>query len=424
MAKRKHLIIGSGSAGLSAAQEIRRITAEDEIRIVSMEDYLPYSPTALPYLLAGKVDEAKIAMKGEDFFADIGATFLRGKEVLRLLPETKEVVYKDGGRESFDTLLIASGSEASRPPIKGLDGSTYMGFHTIEDCRQLLKILQGKKEVAVLGAGLVGMEVAIGLVERGCQVTIIEKEPRLLPLYFDQEAETLIRPCFLNKRVKILTGKEVSKVTKRGGKVAVTLSDSSVTADVLVSCVGVQARTAFLDETAISLKHGILTDRRMMTNVKDIYAAGDASEAQDLLCGEYGMNQIIESAVDEGRVAGANMAGEEAEYEGWISSNIFNFFGNIAFSAGLSMPNGDGYEVYSEEDARGSRFKKLVYAGDRLVGAMFLNIELDPGLILYLIRNRVDISAHKQRLFEQPKEISRGLMLDSEKKRSLPISIR
>jgi phenylglyoxylate dehydrogenase epsilon subunit len=422
MAKKKHLIIGSGSAGLSAAEEIRRINTEDEIKIVSSEDYPPYSPTVLPYLLSGRTDEANLPMRKDNYFDVLGATFSRGKEITRLLPKSKAVVYKDGEQETYDTLLIACGADSSRPPIKGLGESGYLGFHTISDCLRLLKELQEKNNIAVMGAGLVGMEVAIGLVEKGCRVTIIEKEPRLLPLYFDQEAESLIRTIFLNQGINLLTGKEVSKVSHRNGKVSISFAEGSpVNADALVTCTGVAARTTFVEGSGISVNRGIHVDRRMMTNIPDIYAAGDVAEAPDFFTGQYAMNQIIESAVDEGKIAGANMAGEAAEYEGWISSNIFNFFGNAAFSAGLSMPAGNDYQILTEKDDQKPQFKKLVYDDDRLVGAMFLNVDLDPGVILYLMRKKVDISAHKQLLFEQPREVSRWLMLETEEKGSASI---
>jgi len=120
MPKRKHLIIGCGSAGLSAAEEIRRINTDDEIKIVTSEDYPPYSPTVLPNLLSGKTEEANLPMRKDNYFDAIGATFGRDKEIIRLLPKSKEVVYKDGERETYDTLLIASGADSSCPPIKGL----------------------------------------------------------------------------------------------------------------------------------------------------------------------------------------------------------------------------------------------------------------------------------------------------------------
>jgi len=419
MPRRKHLIIGCGSAGLSAAEEIRKITSDDDIKIVTAEDHLPYSPTALPYLLSGRVDEANLAMRKDSYFDALGATFVRGKKVIRLLPKSKEVVYQDGEQEQYDTLLIASGADSSLPPITGLAESGYQGFHTVGDCQQLLTGLRTHSNVAVMGAGLVGMEVAISLVEKGCQVTIIEKDPGLLPLYFDPQAESLIRGIFLDKGVNLLTGKEVSEVSRKNGHVTISFTEGApVVTDIMVTCTGVAARTALVKGSGIKANHGILVDRKMMTNMPDIYAAGDVAEAPDFFAGQCGLNQIIESAVDEGRIAGSNMAGEATEYEGWISSNLFNFFGNTAFSAGLSMPQNNDYEVITDTNKEKARYWKLVYQGNRLVGTMFLNVDLDPGVILYLIRKRVDISDYKERLFEQTRDISRWLMMETEENES------
>jgi phenylglyoxylate dehydrogenase epsilon subunit len=406
--KRKHLIIGCGTGGLTAAEEIRRINGEDEIKIVTSEDYPPYSPTVLPYLLSGKIDEAHLPLKRENYFDVLKATLVRGMEITGIMPEY--------------ALLIATGAKPSRPPIKGLDESGYNEFHTIEDCKKLLGQLSGNTQVAVLGSGLVGMEVAIGLAERGCSVTIIEQEQRPLPLYFDDEAGSLIASVFLNHGVHLLTGKEVVEVSEGKGTLAISFSDGhAVDAKLLVTCTGVKPRIDFLQGSGISVSHGILVDRRMMTNIKDIYAAGDVAEAPDFFTGRSGMNQIIESAVDEGRIAGSNMAGVDDEYEGWISSNIFHFFGHTAFSAGLSMPDDNGYQVLSKKEDKETQFKKLVFDGNKLVGAMFIDVELDPGLILYLIRNRVDLSRHKEMLIEQPKEVGRWLMTETEHRGSASI---
>jgi len=422
MPRKKHLIIGAGSAGLSAAEEIRRLNAEDEIRVVSAEDYPPYSPTVLPYLLSGRTDEARLPMRKDNYFDALGITFVRGKEMVRLLPKSKEVVYKDGEQEKYDTLLIASGADSSCPPIKGLAENGYLGFHTIADCQRLITELKDKNHIAVMGAGLVGMEVAIALAKKGCRITIIEKESQLLPLYFDREAEQLIRTIFESKGISLLTDTEVSQVSRKNGSVTVSFTEGApVVADLLVTCTGVASRLALVAESGISTNRGIIVDRQMMTSIPDVYAAGDVAEAPDFFTGQPGMNQIIESAVDEGRIAGANMAGETTKYEGWISSNIFNFFGNVAFSAGLSMPADTRYEVLKEQDEKKAQFKKLVFDEDKLVGGMFLNVDLDPGVLLYLIRKKVDVSAYKQLLFEQPKEMSRWLMLETEQKESASI---
>ncbi len=414
MPKKKHLIIGSGSAGLNALEQIRRLNSDDDIKIVTSEDFPPYSPTALPYLISGKIDEASLPVKDESYFDRMKATFAKGKKVAQVLPLTKQVVYQEGEKESYDTLLIASGSEATRPDIKGLDKVDYLSFHTLGDFRLLQKQLANKKKVAIYGGGLVAIELAIALLEAGYPVKVIVRS-RILRVYFDMEAGKMIKGILTGKGAQIYEGSTIEEIKGNRKGIEMALSDgTTLDTEILIVALGVKPSIPFLSGTDIEVGNGVLVDRRMKTSIENIYAAGDVAEAPDFFTGEPGMNQIIPSAVEQGKIAGSNMAGTEAEYEGWISTNIFNFFGNTAFSAGMSMPTADNYKVLTEKDEHKALFKRLVYDNDRLVGAMFINTELDPGVILYLIQNRIDIGSHKQQLMEQPREISRWLMQEAE----------
>lgn len=287
MAAKKHLIIGVGPAALSAVEEIRRVTSEDEVKLVSMEDYLPYSPAALPYLLSGRITEAELWRRDEDYFRNLRSTLVRGKEVTRILPEEKKVIYRDGSSESYDTLLIASGSEPIKPPIEGLDETDGHDFRTLADCRRLLQKLKVRRKVVILGAGVAGMSMATALLEKGCRVSIIEKERSVLPLYFDEEAEVYIRDIFTDNKARFLTGKVVTAVKRKDRKIKIGLFDgSSMDADILINATGVKGRVSFLEGTGISIGNSILVDRRMRTGVDEIYAAGDVAEAQDFLSGK------------------------------------------------------------------------------------------------------------------------------------------
>jgi phenylglyoxylate dehydrogenase epsilon subunit len=421
MGKHKHLIIGCGSAALSALRQIRKVTSEDEIKIVTMEDHPPYSPMSLPYLISGRIKESDIQMIGDDYLDQMKATLIKGERVDSIDTQSKEVNYDNGESDIYDTLLIATGSEPVKPAIRGLDECGFLGFHTIEDCKKLLKELEGKTSVGVLGAGLVGMEVAIGLAERDYQVTIMEKEPRLLPLYFDEEAASLIRDIFLNQGIRIMTGKEVSEVNRKKGKVEISFSNGDpVNVDVLVTCVGVKPRTNFIKDAGIAVNNGILVDRRMMTNVKGIYAAGDVAEAPNFFTGSNGLNPILPSAVKQGKIAGSNMAGQEVEYEGWLPMNTFNFFGHLAISVGKFMPS-RGDEVLFEKEHNKPHYKKLICRDDRLLGATFLDTDIDAGVFRYLIEKMVDIGAYKELLINLPRETSLWLMLEAERKETISL---
>ena len=412
---KKHLIIGCGSAALSALEKIRSLNQEDEIKLVSMEDCLPYSPTALPYLLAGRVNEDNIWIKGEGYFEDMNANLLRGKEVVKIVPDKKQVIYSDGESEQYDNLLITTGSDSIKPKIRGLDDDIFLGFHTLEDYHKLVQKLSNKTKVVILGAGLVGMEVAASLSERGHDVIILEKENQILPLYFDQPASDYINDIFLEQGINIITGNEVIEIQRSQNGLGIICADSKTFhADVLIVCVGVASRISLLDGSGIKTNKGILVDSHMKTNIDGIYAAGDVAESIDFFTKKPGINAIIPSAVAQGKVAGSNMASEEMNFEGSISMNVFNFFGNMASSVGTSMPTKDSEQAMERDDKKNRYFKRFVFSGNNLIGAMFINEEVDPGVIRYLIENKVPIDDNKELLLNKTKEVSRWLMLKTE----------
>ncbi len=407
MATKKHLIIGCGTAALSALEAIREVNSTDEVKLVTMEDCLPYSPASLPYVLSGKITEGELWMKGENYFKDMKAALARGKEVVKIDPKKKKVSYRDGSSDSYDTLLIASGAEPVQPPVRGLKESGAQGFRTLADCRKLMQDLKGKKSVAILGAGNVGMELAGALLEKGCEVTVIEKEQTVIPLYYDDDAEAYIRNIFIDHKTRFLLGRTATEVKKKGGKFTVTLSDgSSLTADILINAAGVKSRVAFLDGSGIKVGGGILVGSRMKSSVDGIYAAGDVAEPADFFTGKPKVSAILPSAMNQGKVAGTNMAGGRAEYEGGITMTVFNFLGNKAFSIGWALSKDNPGEVIKQKDDRNRRFKKLVLDRDRLIGAMFINENIEPGVILYLIKKRIDLAPHKEALFERTKPLN------------------
>ena len=407
MVRKKHLIIGAGPAALSALEEIRRISSKDEVKLVTREEHPPYSPAALPYLLSGKITEARLWMRSENYFEDLRGSLLRGKEVMQVVPDQQKVVYPDGTSENYDTLLIASGAEPTIPPIKGMEEVDVQNFRTLADCRRLMQALTGKKDVAVLGAGMMGIKIAVALQGKGFRVSIIEKEPGVLPLHFDDEAQNYIRDIFTEQKIHLFVGASITSVQRKGKRIRITLpKGGGIDADILINATGFKSRVSFLEGTEIKLDKGIRVDRRMGAGTDHIYAAGDVAEAHDFFTGEPKMNGIIPSAVKQGRVAGANMASGDAKYEGGIPVAALSVAGNNAFSIGImETQEKDGLTLKQKDDER-RMFKKLVFSGDRLIGGMFLNEKIDPGLILHLIKRRVDMTPHREALFEGTKPLT------------------
>lgn len=416
MAIQKHLIIGSGPAALSAAERLRSLNRDDEIKMVSAEQSLPYCPAVLPYLLAGRTSEKNIWLASEEKLSSMKVTLSAGKKAVRVLPEKKQVIYQDGDADNYDSLLIAAGAEPVTSPVEGLGENDFLTFHNLADYRRLDGLLKVKNEVAILGAGMVAVELALALVEMGVRVRIVGRG-RPLRAYFDEQAGGYISDIMSGRGVTVRTGKNIDRIEKHPDGIRIHCAGGEVLkAGLLVSCLGVRPGLSLVEGSGIRTNQGILVDDRMRTSVSGIYAAGDVAETPDFLHHRAGVSAILPSAIAQGKVAGSNMAGTDCRYEGWISMNLLNIFGSPAFSIGLAMPGAGEAEVLEEKDDKQRRFRRLVTRGRELIGAMFVNVDLDPGVIKYLIEKRIDVSAHKKALLEQPKEVGSWLMLKNERR--------
>ncbi|MDY6855993.1 MAG: FAD-dependent oxidoreductase [Thermodesulfobacteriota bacterium] len=420
MVQRKNVIIGCGHGALSALKAIRAFDRDCDVVVVTREEHPPYSPTVLPYILANKTDVSRFCLADEAFFDKMGASFIMKKEVISIEPENKEIIYKDGDREDYNTLLIATGSRPVFPSIKGLKETGFFDLHTVGDCQRLLKHLQGGMDIAILGAGLIGIEVAMALRQRGHRIKVIEREDRILPLYFDREGATLVDRVLRDQGIETFTGKQAVEVKRDRGKRVIDLFDGSfIDTEILISAAGVEPSISLLQGSGVRTNQGVLVDNQMMTNIPDIYAAGDVAESPNFFTKEPGVSAIIPIAIAQGKVAGIHMAGGDgSEYQGWIPMNIFPFFGNVACSVGVCL---NGGQVLMEMDEERKRLKKLIFQEERLVGAMFVNVTVDPGVILYLIEKRLDLGQYKEMLFERPREMSRWLMMETERKEGMSV---
>jgi NAD(P)H-nitrite reductase large subunit len=413
--KKKHLIIGCGPAALSAVDAIRRVSNEDEITVVSKQDSPPYSPAVLPYVLSRRADESALFARDEDYFRKMAVTFFRGREAVCILPVEKRVVCRSRDTEQYDTLLIASGAEPIPQPVHGSHEDNLLTFHTYGDYRRLRDRIKDGCDVTILGAGMVAVEVAIALAERGCAVRIIGRG-RPLRAYFDEEAGAYIRQTLIDGGIQIVTGKNITQVERSQEGLRIACADGEVfETGVVVSCLGVRPDLGLARASGISTGRGILVDGHMRTNVEGVYAAGDVTESPSFQNGVPGLCAILPEAIAQGKVAGANMAGKETDYEGWIPMNLLKFFGHSAFSIGAVMPEAGAGEVLENKNEETSRFERLVFRDGKLSGAMFVNFDIDPGVFQYLMRKQVSIAAHKQNLLEQPAEVSRWLMMRTER---------
>ncbi len=419
MLRTKYLIIGSSHAGLSAAEEIRAHDHEGSLVMVTMEDLLPYSPTVLPYIVSGRVTADQIVLRDENYFQEKKIRFLRGKTVTSVDAKACEASLSDGEKISYEKLLIATGAEPIIPQVENLRNIPFLELRTMADALKHLESLPKAKRCIVMGTGLVGMHAAESFVQKGIQVHVVraraKKNPRILPNYFDKECARIIQDVFENHGVDFHLANHAVRVTYEKGEILVTLHDGQqLPANILLVCTGIRPRTEFLTNGNVEIDDGILVDTRMKTSVDNIWAAGDVAQGDDFFGNAKILNAILPDAVLQGKISGTDMSGGrlDRDYEGGISMNTFNFFGNRSFSVGMHSVQRGSTPTSVDKTVLPSAniYQKMIFQGNVLVGVSAINTDLDPGIVMNLIRTRAELKDEKAELVSNPINVTRRLM--------------
>lgn len=414
----EYLIIGSSHAGLAAADEIRVNDEEGSLTMVTMENFLPYSPTVLPYIISGKVSTSQIYLKDEESFKTQKIHFVKGKAVTKVNPEAQTVMLSDGRQMNYKKLLIATGAEPIIPRVENLAHVPFLKLRMMADALHHLDVIPRARSAIVMGTGLVGMHAAENFVHRGIHVDVIraraKRNPRILPNYFGEECSGMIQRVFESHGVSFYLTDHAVSVVYEGGEFIVTLSSGkALRGEMLLVCTGIKPRTEFLSDSPVKVDEGIVVDHKMKTSADHIWAAGDVAQAGDFFGSAKILNAILPDAVLQGKIAGANMSGGrlDSDYVGGISMNTFNFFGHRAFSIGMNdSEEGGTYRIEKTVLPSANMYQKMVFQGNVLVGISAINSSLDPGIIMNLIKGRVDLEEDCAEFVSNPFNMSRRLM--------------
>lgn len=411
MAKR-HIIIGAGPAGINAMTTIRELESEEsEITLVTNET--AYSRMVLPYYIAGEIPESQVAIGDEAYFSKLHVKTLFGRRVDSIRPRSNQVVLDDGTILGYDDLLIATGSSAALLPVEGAGLEGVTNLWTLKDAQTLLASSKGKKTEAVfIGAGFIGFIVLNAAFKAGWKLSVVEVADQVLPRMLDKPAAALVEAWLGRQGVKVYASAKVTAIESgRGGKKKVKLSvGTEIKADAVVIATGIRPNLKLVDGSGIQTNQGILVNERMQTNIPNIYAAGDVAEGPDILTGGKAVHAVQPTAVDHGKVAGANMAGKDVKYWGSLLINILDVCKLQCASYGNWAKNDDVITVTNETRPI---YRKLVWSGDALVGAIFLgpaqDIAMlnDLGMAKGLIQTRTALGPWKKYLEENPLDIRR-----------------
>jgi phenylglyoxylate dehydrogenase epsilon subunit len=408
----KYLIIGSSHAGLSALDAIRLQDKEGSLILVTQELCLPYSPTILPYVLSGQAQPEKVFLRDQQSLDGLSVVFKPGAKVVAVDGSSRQVTLQSGEKIKYEKLLLATGAAPKLPPVQGLQAVPHHVLRTIEDALGLRSKIRKGGTALVMGAGLIGLHAAENLAKGDMKVVVVEALSQVLPGYFDEEASQIICKAFSDNGIKIRLNEKVSRVERGDGETALSLvSGESISAGLIVVATGVQPRVEVLAGSGVEVDQGILVDERMRTNVSGIWAAGDVAQARGFFESSKILNATLPNAVEQGRIAGMDMVEDPAlkGYQGAVSLTTYRFFGHRAFSVGMIKPEA-GCEVEKFVVPESFKYQKLVFKEDQLVGASGFNSDLDPGIMVQLIRRKAYLGDVKARFCASPVDISRVMM--------------
>ena len=387
----RYIIIGGSAAGISAVEAIRSVDRTSPIELFSSEGTPFYSRVLLSYYIAGAITKDELHFRPLEFFSENKVTAHLGQKVERVLPESKTITMEDGREYPFDRLLIATGSSPKILDIPGKAKKGVVVLRNIDHAQEIVNRLEEIKTACVLGGGLIGLRTGYALSVRGVKVKIIVKSGHVLSQMLDRESAEMVQGVMREHGIDIRTGRDGVEIVGKESVEGIILDDGErINCQLIIIGKGVQPNVDLISSTQIKVNEGIVADETMRTNLPDIYVAGDVAETYDLSTGRMGVNAIWPCAFEQGRVAGLNMAGKKAKYDGSFRMNSLDFYGLPVISMGITRIDGNGFQQVQRKTK--STYRKLVLKDGRIVGAILVGQVQKGGILTTLLKKRVNVS--------------------------------
>lgn len=396
----RHLILGNGAAGMTAAGKLRELAVRDEIVMASWEDSPAYAKFLLPDYIGGKITRDRLFIRDEKYYETNRIQLMKGRRAAFLDVEKQQVRFEDGGVEAYDRLLIATGGIPFVPPIQGIKESGYFVINSVQDAEEIKKSAKPGDGAVVIGGGLTGIEMAFALRRLGMEVTILERESRMLPVQLDDAGSQALIHLLSMEGIQVLTGAVTQQVSQVGSKKSLLLADGSLECDMLVLSIGTRSNLELVCNTSIRCNRGILVDQNMQTSVENVFAAGDVAELNGGAAAGYVSCYIWPNAIAQGKNAAMSMAGSPEPFEFQAGNNATQLRDIPFYSMGMVNPKAGECEILTHQDAGKGVYKKLILKDNIIRGMTFIGDVGNARQVTDLIRKETDVSGVKNDLLE------------------------
>ncbi|ELQ07347.1 nitrite reductase large subunit NirB [Xanthomonas translucens pv. secalis] len=396
MNKPRLVVVGNGMAGIRTVEELLKLMpGMYDITVFGAEPHPNYNRILLSPVLSGEQQFDEIVLNPLAWYAEHGIHLHVGKEVTRIDRVKRKVIAADGTEAPYDRLLLATGSLPIVLPVPGKDLKGVIGYRDMHDTQTMIDTATRKRHAVVIGGGLLGLEAANGLKQRGMQVTVVHLADWLLERQLDPVAGQLLQRSLSERGLEFRLGTSTTELVGNadGDVVAVKFSDGSeVPADLVVMAAGIRPNIALAQAAGIHCTRGIVVNDTLQTFDPRVYAVGECASHRGIAYG------LVAPLFEQAKICANHLAGFGIGiYRGSVASTKLKVTGIDLFSAGDFM-GGEGSEEIVLSDPAGGVYKKLVLKDDKLVGACLYGDTNDGAWYFQLLKDASPIGERRERL--------------------------
>jgi NADPH-dependent 2,4-dienoyl-CoA reductase/sulfur reductase-like enzyme/ferredoxin len=389
------VIIGNGAAGMTAADEIRRLSPSCEIDIVAREKEHFYNRMAIGRLLYGRTAMSGMALMPADWHDKKRIGLWLNTEATAIDRAAHEVALGTGERLGYDRLVLAQGGAAAMPEFPGND---LPGCFVLREADGAMQIRQWRQQQAathavVIGGGVLGIEAADALLRLNLAVTIIHRGPRLMDRQLDEKGSAILRTYLEGLGMTVRTGAKTKRCVGTSRVSGVELDDGTIlAADIVVVCAGVQPNIEIARDAGLAVNRGVIVDRNMRTSDPLIFAAGDVAELPGAVSGLWAVSTA------QARVAALSLFGKDASYTDPNTTVSLKMDGIDVKGFGRTAPEGPHQELLVDLAAPSDEHRMLVLEAGTIAGAVFVGPPGTATIAGELIDRRPDLTPVLARL--------------------------
>ena len=393
--KMKLVLVGNGLAGMRCLEDLLDMAPDRyEVTVIGEEPWGNYNRIMLSPVLSGDKSIEDIMLHPHAWYSDKGIHFIAGDAAVKVDRPRKQVHTEKGIVVDYDRLILATGSKPFIPPIKGSDLKGVLSFRDIYDVNTMLEYCKNKKNAVVIGGGLLGLEAAYGLKQRGMNVTVLHLMDRIMDRQLDARASALLKQSIEAKGIPVLTEANTEELIGQDGHVSqLRLKDGTVLeADFVVFAVGIRPNMALAQSAGLRCNRGVMVNDTMQTFDPSIYAVGECIEHRNQTFG------LVEPLWGQAFICASHLAEHGSlTFKAPTVPTQLKVSGCDVFSAGNFEP-ADDYEDIILNDEKRHIYKRIIIQQDKVIGAVLFGDTEDGAWYAELIADQTPISSIRNKL--------------------------